>query len=279
VATIAEALRDATARLQHRAEARLEAEVLLAHVLGKARSHLHAWPDAALEPAQLVRYRDLVGQRAAGRPVAHLTCQREFWSLTLSISSDTLIPRPETETLVEQALALLPGGSGLAVADLGTGSGAIALALASERRHWRLLAVDRSMACLAVARANAQRLDLGNVAFLQGNWCDALATHSLDAIVSNPPYVAAADPHLDQGDVRFEPRSALVAGERGLDDLLRLIDTAPRVLKPGGWLLVEHGADQGKALQERLKACHFRHITLIQDLAGRDRVSAAQARA
>jgi len=278
VTSIAEALQEARGALQHSDSDRLDAEVLLAHVLGKPRSHLHAWPDARLAADQATRYRRLLARRAAGEPVAYLTGRREFWSLEFEVSPATLIPRPETELLVEQALEVLPAGAPLRIADLGTGSGAVAVALARERRHWRLCATDRCSAALQVARRNAVRLGAAQIDFVRGDWCAAFAGCSLDAIVSNPPYVAEQDPHLGQGDARFEPRTALAAGPRGLDDLARLINDAGRVLRAGGWLFLEHGAEQAAAVRSLLTDRAFGDMQTLRDLAGLERVTRAHKR-
>jgi release factor glutamine methyltransferase len=274
--TIAEALQQASARLAAHDSARLDAEVLLMHVLNKPRSHLHAWPEQVLRGTALARFETLVTRRAAGEPVAHLTGRREFWSLALEVTADTLIPRPDTETLVEQALALLPANQPLCVADLGTGSGAIAIALAHERHHWRLYALDRSPACVSVARRNAARLGVPGLRFLIGDWSNAFSSASLDAIVANPPYVDVDDPHLQQGDVRFEPPTALAAGADGLDDIRRLTADAPRVLRPGGYLLLEHAPAQSRAIQDLLLQRNFKDIRTVCDLAGRERVTSAR---
>lgn len=271
--TIAQALQQACRALEHSDSGRLDAEVLLAHVLGKPRSHLHAWPDAALAADQATRYRQLVARRAAGEPVAYLTGRREFWSLEFEVSPATLIPRPETELLVEQALELLPADVPLRIADLGTGSGAVAVALARERSNWQVFATDRCGAALQVARRNAVRLGTPHICFVLSDWCAACADCSLDAIVSNPPYVAEQDPHLARGDLRFEPRRALAAGPQGLDALARLIRDASRVLRPGGWLFLEHGAEQAGAVHRLLKDLNLGDIATLRDLAGQDRVS------
>jgi release factor glutamine methyltransferase len=274
--TLAQALGWARDRLTGLEQGRLEAEVLLAHVLGRPRSHLHAWPEARLGADQERRFEQLVLRRAAGEPVAYLTGRREFWSLDLEVSQATLIPRPETELLVEQALDLLPAEAALRVADLGTGSGAVAIALALERRHWQLFATDRSAAALEVARHNARRLAAHNLSVFVGDWLDAFAEGSLHAIVSNPPYVADGDPHLAAGDLRFEPRSALAAGPRGLDELVPLIDDAPRVLKPGGWICLEHDPAQTRELHSLLRHKGFPAPATLCDLAGLERVTRAR---
>lgn len=246
------------------------------HVLDKPRSHLHAWPEKTLTATEQAQFDNLLEQRAVGVPVAQLTGTREFWSLRLEVTADTLIPRPDTEILVEQALSQLPAEQPLRVADLGTGSGAIALALAHERPDWQLIALDRSPACIDVARRNAQRLGLTGPLFLVGNWCSAFAAASLDVIVSNPPYVANRDPHLQQGDVRFEPLSALAAGADGLDAIRRLAGDAARVLKPAGRLFLEHAPGQTGDIHEILKTNGFTDRYTAHDLAGRERVTGAQ---
>jgi release factor glutamine methyltransferase len=273
---IKEALDLAVSKLQSSDQARLEAEVLLAYVLDKQRSHLHAWPEAELSEEQTLRFGELVEQRAEGLPVAYLTGRREFWSLEFEVTADTLIPRPETELLVEQALALLPANENLQIADLGTGSGAIAISLAQERKQWTLCAVDRSFTCAHIAQRNANRLGVRNVSFVNASWCDALADASIDAVISNPPYVAERDPHLRQSDVRYEPVSALVSGKDGLDDIRILLAEAPRILKNGGWVLLEHAADQSETIRNLLNTKYFINITTLRDLAGLERVSCAQ---
>lgn len=271
--TIKTALHDATARLTVHESAALDAEVLLAHVLGRDRSHLRAWPEKALTAEQSKAFEALVARRAAGEPVAHLTGLREFWSLALTVTPDTLIPRPETELLVELALERLPADHALRVADLGTGSGAIALAIASERAACHITATDRSAAALAVARENAASLGLHNVAFADGDWCAALGDARFDLIVSNPPYVRTDDPHLTRGDVRFEPIAALDAGTDGLDDLRAIVACAAMYLNNGAWLLLEHGWDQGEAVRTLLERAGYADVQTYSDAGGRDRVS------
>ncbi|SDL84779.1 [protein release factor]-glutamine N5-methyltransferase [Franzmannia pantelleriensis] len=251
---------------------RLDAEVLLCHVLERDRTWLYTWGDRDIEAWSRARFEALLALRAGGWPVAYLTGEREFWGLALATSPATLIPRPDTERLVEAALerASAPVGELL---DLGTGSGAIALAFASERPGWQVLGVDREPAAVALACANAERLALTNARFCQSDWFAALADQRFALIVANPPYLAADDPHLDLGDVRFEPHSALVAEAGGLADLRRLILGAREHLLPGGWLLLEHGMAQGEAVRAALSEAGYRQVTSLDDLGGRERVS------
>ena len=255
---------------------RADAEALLAHVLARPRSFLRAWPEAPVAPEAAARFLTLLERRMHGEPVAYLSGRRGFWTLELEVTPATLIPRPETELLVELALARLPDGRDLRVADLGTGSGAIALALAAERPRIEVTATDASPAALAIAQANAARLGLGNLRFAAGDWCAALeGRYAL--IASNPPYLADDDPHLGRGDLRFEPRRALAAGADGLADLRRIVDQAAAHLEADGWLLLEHGHDQGEAVPALLAAAGYRAVACVPDLGGRPRVSLAQA--
>lgn len=263
----------AAARVLPGAEGRHEAELLLLHVLGRERSWLFAHATDLVDPASGQAFADLLQRRLAGEPVAYLLGRRGFWTLDLAVSPDTLIPRPETERLVELALERLPEATPLRVADLGTGSGAIALALASERPQARVVATDMSPAALAVAAANARRHGLDNVAFRQGSWHAPLAGERFDLIASNPPYIASDDPHLARGDLRFEPASALASGHDGLDDIRLIIAGAATHLLPGGWLLLEHGWDQGAAIRALLADAGFVEVATEVDLEQRDRVS------
>lgn len=282
MSTVRQALAAARARLAALPDADpdLDARVLMAHCLERDPSWLYAWPEAVLEPAQQARYDALVARRAAGEPVAHLTARREFWGLDLAVSPDTLIPRPDTELLVETALALGDARAPLTVLDLGTGSGAIALALAHERPHWRVIASDASTDALAVARRNAVALDLPQVEFRHGDWFGAIAADErFDLILSNPPYLADDDPHLERGDVRHEPRRALIAGRHGLEDLRHLIAEAPQHLRPGGWLLLEHGWEQGPAVRDLLHRAGLADVGTRRDLAGHERLGLGRLRA
>lgn len=257
---------------------RLEAEVLLAAALNRPRSTLHAWPERMPEPEQAARFNAWLNRRRAGEPVAYILGRREFWSLELAVTPATLIPRPETELLVELALERLPANHPVTVADLGTGSGAIALALAVERPQARIVATDQSPAALAVARCNARRLKITRVEFRQGDWCTPLAGERFELIVANPPYVAAADPRWQEGELRFEPSAALISGEAGLDALRAIIAAAPDHLQPGGWLLLEHGYDQGEAVPALLQEQGLVEVSDHRDAAGLSRSSCGRWR-
>jgi len=271
--TLRQALQYARQQLQALEQGHFDAEVLLCFVLQKNRAHLIAWPEKPLSADQWQRFQQLIQRRAAGEPVAYLTGRREFWSLDLNVTPDTLIPRPDTEVLVEQALQRIPSDAPWRIADVGTGSGAIALAIASERPACQLYAIDISPGALQVARDNARRLGIKNVTFLQGKWLQPIADKSLEMVLSNPPYIQQDDPHLQQGDVRFEPRSALVAGTDGLDDIRVLCDTARQALKDGGWLLLEHSYHQGSAIVALLKQQGYSEIIDIVDYSGNDRLA------
>lgn len=253
----------------------LDAELLLAHALGVSRARLRSHPEEIAPADAATRFLALVARRAAGEPVAYILGRKGFWTLELSVDPAVLVPRPETELLVERALTLDPGGE-VRVADLGTGSGAIALALASARPRWRIIATDISAAALAVARANAAALGLERVALIQGDWLACLAARRFQLILSNPPYVAADDPALEQPELMREPRSALVAAEAGLAALRAIIRAAPEHLEPDGWLLLEHGATQAAAVAGALVARGFAQVRSHRDLAGRERMTEGQ---
>ena len=267
--------------LMDQARSRIEptdAAILLAHALGRDRAWLIAHGRDPVAAGAAERFVALVDARAAGQPVAFLTGHQGFWSLDLAVSPDTLIPRPETERLVELALERLPHHAGVRIADLGTGSGAIALALASERPHAQVVATDASASALAIARGNAAAHAIGNVEFREGDWLAPLATERFDLIASNPPYIADGDPHLAQGDLRFEPAMALACGADGLDAIRRIVAGAPALLLPDGWLLLEHGWDQGGAVRALLVDAGFVDVATERDLEGRDRVSIGRRR-
>ncbi|WP_295481176.1 peptide chain release factor N(5)-glutamine methyltransferase [uncultured Pseudomonas sp.] len=267
---IASLLRNA--QLPDSSSARLDAELLLSAALGKSRSYLHTWPERIVSSEAADTYAAWLERRRAGEPVAYILGHQGFWKLDLEVAPHTLIPRPDTELLVEAALELLPA-SAAQVLDLGTGTGAIALALASECPAWQVTAVDRVEEAVALAERNRQRLHLANVQVRASHWFEALAGERFDLIISNPPYIASEDPHLSAGDVRFEPSSALVAGADGLDDLRLIIARAPQHLVAGGWLLLEHGYDQASAVRELLTASGFSDVGSRRDLGGHERIS------
>jgi release factor glutamine methyltransferase len=255
--------------------ARLDAELLLAAALGKPRSYLRTWPEHEPGAEQQAAFAAMLERRRAGEPVAYILGHQGFWSLDLEVAPHTLIPRPDTELLVETALQLAPA-TPLRVLDLGTGTGAIALALASERGGWQVTGVDRIAEAVELAERNRQRLGLTNAVFRQSSWFDGLAGERFGLIVSNPPYIAASDRHLGEGDVRFEPLSALVAGADGLDDIRQIVAQAPQYLEAGGWLLLEHGYDQAAAVRGLLAAAGFTSVDSRRDLGGHERISLGQ---
>lgn len=256
-------------------EARIEVQMLLQSVLNVSRAYLLAYPERELSDIEEATYRALLQRRLAGEPMAHILSEREFYGLNFKVTSATLIPRPETELLVELALEKLLRRDGCRVLDLGTGSGAIALSIAHARPEVEVVAVDASAAALEVARENAQRLDLHNVTFVRSDWFSALSGQRFDLIVSNPPYIAVDDEHLTQGDVRFEPLSALASGTDGLDDIRRIVAQAKAFLQPGGGLLLEHGYNQAARVRELLQENDYVRIFSACDLAGIERVSGA----
>lgn len=269
--SVAQALLWAKEQLEAMDEAALDAEILLAHAINKNRTWLKTWPEYLLSDDQISQFEDFISRRRRGEPTAYIIGEQEFWSLTFEVTSDTLIPRPETELLVEQALQRILLDQKCTIADLGTGSGAIALAIASERPQATVWALDMSEPALKVAEANAQSNKIGNVAFEQGSWLNEWQHGLLDMIVSNPPYVAPNDPHL--ADLVYEPVTALVAEDKGLSDIRQITQQATEHLKPGGYLLFEHGYDQGAAVREILQQTGFEQIETVKDYAGLDRVT------
>ncbi|NAX23823.1 peptide chain release factor N(5)-glutamine methyltransferase [Vibrio sp. V39_P1S14PM300] len=254
----------------------LDAAVLLCHALDKPRSFLLTWPEKALSESELQAFEALLTRRRQGEPVAYIVGVREFWSLPLQVSSSTLIPRPDTERLVEVALAITASDGG-DILDLGTGTGAIALALASELPTRRVIGIDLRPEAQALATDNARQLGIGNATFLAGSWFEPLEAGTKFAlIVSNPPYIEESDPHLSEGDVRFEPKSALVAQEQGLADIRHIATHARAYLEPQGWLAFEHGYDQGKAVREILSTLGYHQVNTEQDYGGNDRVTFGQ---
>ena len=255
--------------------ARLDIELLLCHVLQKNRTYLFTWPDKILSPAQAEQFLQFFNRRKSGEPIAHILGQREFWSLPLLVNNSTLIPRPDTELLVELVLKLFADSAQQKrnCLDLGTGTGAIVLAIASEEPAWQLMGVDKSADAVALAQQNRAQLNFGHVEIKQSDWFSAITAQQFDVIVSNPPYIDPQDPHLDQGDVRFEPRSALIADNKGLADIELIIQQSWDYLCPQGWLLLEHGYDQGEAVRDLLNSRGFVQIETRRDLGGNERVS------
>ena len=253
----------------------LDAEILLMAVLEKPRSFLHAWPEKTLARQEESKFLQLVERRLNGEPVAHITGEKEFWSQPLSITADVLIPRPDTELLVEKTLEIIPPSAEFAIADLGTGSGAIAIALATERPGCKITATDNSAEALLIAKQNCQALNVNNVRCLKSDWCELLEHKDYDIIVSNPPYIAENDPHLHQGDLPWEPRSALTSGTDGLDDIKIISHQARSYLKPGGSLILEHGYNQKEQVQKLLEDLGYVDVQCHHDLAGLPRVTCA----
>jgi len=256
----------------------LDTELLLAQALATTRTVLHTWPERVIEADALLRFESMFERRVNGEPIAYILGRRDFWDFELTVNSHVLIPRPETELLVESALqlvanhAVVPGH----IADLGTGSGAVAIALARELPQCQVSAIELSVEALTVAKQNALRLQLTNINFHEGSWCEGLSANSLDMILANPPYVAEGDEHLQQGDLRFEPITALVAPDSGLGDIKSIVTGSRTALKRGAWLLLEHGYQQGAAVAEILRSNEYSSIECRQDYAGLDRVTQAQ---
>lgn len=271
--TVAHLLADAACRLAAGDAPRLEAELLLGCSMGRSRTWLAAHADELPDAEAVARFGQLLARRIAGEPLAYLLGTRGFWTLELSVGPGVLIPRAETELLVELALARIPPDSPAAIVDLGTGSGAIALALASERPRARIVAVEASRDALAIARHNRDALDLERVELREGDWFAPLQGERFALIVSNPPYLADGDPHLEQGDLRHEPPAALIAGADGLESLRRIVAGAPAHLEPGGWLLVEHGMEQGEAVRALFREAGFGEIETARDLEQRERAT------
>jgi release factor glutamine methyltransferase len=272
---IASVLKNAAAELSSSStSAQLDAEILLSHVLKKNRSYLYAHNDESLTDSEIQSFQNLLKKRKSGKPIAYLIGMKEFWSLELNVDENVLIPRPETELLIEICLEKLDKNTKLKIADLGTGSGAIALALAYERPAWQIFACDNSEKALEIAKQNAKKFNLHNVNFFLGSWFNAFSkTQKFDAIISNPPYIQDKDPHLTKGDVKHEPKSALISGESGLDDLSAIITEAKNHLNTNGIILVEHGYNQATSVQKIMQENGFSNIKTYKDLAKLDRIT------
>lgn len=268
--SISQAIEQAITRID-----RLDAQLLLSHVLEKPRAYLIAWPDRSLSQGQWIIFNQLVTQRSEGYPVAYITGTKSFWDMDLIVTPDVLIPRPDTELLVEIALTKLPKNMNSSVLELATGSGAIACALARERPDLSIIATDISIPALTIAERNAQQYDLQSIQFIQSDWFLSIEKQSFDLILTNPPYLSNTDPHLST-DIRFEPRDALVSGVNGDEDYVHIISQADQFLKQEGWIMFEHGAEQGKRLRELLTAKGYQQVETFQDLAELDRVTVGQ---
>ncbi|NOY73210.1 MAG: peptide chain release factor N(5)-glutamine methyltransferase [Gammaproteobacteria bacterium] len=273
---VSQLLTQASLRLNSQAEPRLEAEILLAYCLKKPRVFLYAWPDHSVKIEQKVFFEQLVARRSTGEPVAYILGYQEFWSLTLQVTPATLIPRSETELLVERALSFISENKNLSILDLGTGSGAIALAIARERPACKITATDRCVNALAVAQNNTKKNHITNVHLMQSHWFSALNSGVFDIIVSNPPYISENDPHLYQGDLPYEPDIALTSRDDGLADIKKIIGEASRYLKTNGWLLLEHGYHQAEKVRALFGEQGYQSIHTELDYAGHPRVTLAQ---
>ena len=271
--TIKSALNAALSRFTDANEHRIDCEVLMCFVLGKPRTYLYTHPEHCLNELDYQSFIELIERRQQGEPIAYITSEKEFWSLPLTVTSDTLIPRPETELMIEVVLNLLKNLPSARIIDLGTGAGSIALALAKERPNWHISACDISEAALKVAQHNAQKLGLNNITFYHSDWFDAILPQQFDAILSNPPYIASDDPHVQQGDLRFEPHQALVSGTDGLKAIHKIIQQSLARLEKNGLLLVEHGYNQKNAIRTILTEYGYQYIKCWQDWQGHDRLS------
>jgi release factor glutamine methyltransferase len=277
MSNIQSALRTGRNHLQQTSEsAALDADLLLCHVLKKQRAHLRAWPEKLLNLEQIEHYQELLEQRRSGQPIAYLTGSREFWSRDFFITPDVLIPRPETELLIELILAMLSDNQQNNILDLGTGSGAIAVTLAAERPHASVIATDICSQALKIARKNARYHQLNNIRFYLSNWFEKLPSTTFAFIVSNPPYIESTDAHLQQGDLRFEPEKALISAQQGLQDISVIINNARPRLESGGFLFLEHGYNQQQQVQEIFNRFKYTNIRTYHDLAGHPRVTSGQ---
>jgi len=277
MATISELLQKAEQRINPSDTARLDAEILLCDVMQFNRSKIYAHPQQLIPDDKSVLFKSLIEQRRQGHPIAHLTGKKEFWSLELAISKETLIPRPETECLVETALRMIPDEVSFSILDLGTGSGAVAIAIASERPNSKIVATDINSDALDLAKENANTHQLNNIQFLFSDWYKSIPSQSFDLIVSNPPYIKQNDEHLSQGDVRFEPELALAAGADGMQAINMILENAKRYLASDAYLLIEHGYDQKSLVQDAFLKRDFRQVKTFQDLSGQDRITHGQS--
>ncbi|HHR6130064.1 TPA: peptide chain release factor N(5)-glutamine methyltransferase [Providencia alcalifaciens] len=268
-------LQQAVVRLSASDSAKRDAQILLQHTTGRSRTYILAFDETELTPHEQQQLEALLARREQGEPIAYIVGEREFWSLPLYVSPATLIPRPDTECLVEQALARLPQGA-CRILDLGTGTGAIGLALASELPNSRITGVDFNPDAVALAQRNQQRLAISNIQFSQSDWFTSLPNELFDMIVSNPPYIDESDIHLSQGDVRFEPSTALIADEQGFSDLAHIIATSKQYLKQQGWLLLEHGWQQGLTVRELFNENGYTNVETCLDYGGKERISLGQ---
>ncbi|MGS0630078.1 MULTISPECIES: peptide chain release factor N(5)-glutamine methyltransferase [Photorhabdus] len=268
-------LKQATIQLSASDSPKRDAEILLGFVTRHSRTYILAFGETQISPEQFSQLETLLARRAKGEPIAYITGEREFWSLSLTVSPATLIPRPDTECLVEKALECL-SLTPCRILDLGTGTGAIALAIASERSDCQVTGVDINPDAVMLAQGNAEKLKIQNVDFLNSNWFSSLNNQQFDMIVSNPPYIDEADPHLFQGDVRFEPDSALIAAEQGTADLKTIIDLSRNFLLPDGWLLLEHGWKQGDVVRSLFSESGYQQVATFQDYGGNERITLGQ---
>jgi release factor glutamine methyltransferase len=274
MSTIATLLRNAASLLAESSDsAALDAEILLCLALDKPRSYLRAWPDRALTPDQLAHFQTLIRKRLRGTPVAYLTGRREFWSREFRVTPDVLIPRPETELLIEISLTLIPKDMPAHIIDLGTGSGIIAITLAKELPKAEITATDFSLSALSQAKCNAREIEAINIRFIHSDWFAAVPAEKFDLVVSNPPYIADNDSHLARGDLRFEPRSALSAADEGLADIQTIADTARKYIKTGGHLLIEHGYNQEQSVQSIFRELGYDGVRTHKDLSGQPRAT------